>query len=104
VYSFLLHSEWGFATLLVGLPSINFMNDIDTLQDLVLDKDKLTETIQRMDNEEIKQFFGVKDSQMFYLRRGEKWPTVEGVLRLMNKYKLKPQDMLKPSSEASNAS
>ena len=69
------------------------MNNIHLLQNIVLDKSKVTEVINATDVGDLKQLLRVKDSQASMLRKGHRWPSPDGLLRLMMFHGLKPEDV-----------
>ena len=71
--------------------------NITNLRKVTLDKSRLAEKVQSMSNDEIKDLLAVKDSQMFNIRRGEKSPSVDGLLRLMIYHDISPNDLIKTS-------
>jgi transcriptional regulator with XRE-family HTH domain len=75
------------------------MVDITELQNVVLDKGKLADRVRMTDRHYIGQVLGVGDSQVEKLRRSERSPSVDGLLRLMLFYGLKPEDLVKVEPE-----
>ena len=69
------------------------MKDISKLQNVELDRDKLGSLLQTTPNKELKRLLQVGDSQVSFLRRGERGPSADGLLKLMMLYGLKPQDL-----------
>ena len=68
--------------------------DIKKLQKVKLDRPKLQAAIASMPSDDIKELLSVKDSQMFNLRRGERQPTVDGLLKLMKYHGLGLDDVV----------
>jgi hypothetical protein len=73
---------------------VRFMKDLNKLQNVRLDKGKLAGLIRETDRGTIKEVLQVKDSQLAYLRSGDRGPSVDGLLRLMMMYGLKPSDLV----------
>lgn len=69
------------------------MSNINILQNVVVDKQKIAELIKDADNREIKQLLGIKDSQLHNLKRGERGPSSDGLLRLMMRYQVSADDL-----------
>jgi hypothetical protein len=67
--------------------------DISKLPNVVLDRKKLAELINQTSPEYVGQLLAVKTSQVYNLRRGVRTPTVDGLLRLMMLYNLKPEEI-----------
>ncbi len=83
----MLHCECLFSTLRVRV-----MN-IDKLLKVQLDKGKVADLVKGHDGEEMKRILNVKNSQLCNIRRGEKAPSIDGVLRLMVLHGLKAEDL-----------
>lgn len=69
------------------------MKDISQLQNVVLDQDKLGALVRQTERDYLKQLLSVGDSQVANLRRGERKPSADGLLRLMMLYGVKPEDI-----------
>lgn len=67
--------------------------NINILQKIVLDKDKLAELVKGTDSKDLKELLGVKDGQISHLRQGRRRPDADGLLRLMMLYNLTPEDL-----------
>jgi hypothetical protein len=59
------------------------MTNINILQNVVVDKTKIADLVKDLSRDEMKQLLGVKNSQAANIRRGEKAPSTNGLLRLM---------------------
>lgn len=69
------------------------MKDIETLQNIKLNRAKLSEVLQGTKTAELKQLLNVGAGQIGWLRKGERSPSASGLLRLMLRYGLKPKDL-----------
>lgn len=69
------------------------MKDINTLQNIQLDTKKLGEVLQNTKTADLKRLLNVGDSQIGFLRKGDRGPSASGLLRLMMLYGLKPKDL-----------
>lgn len=67
--------------------------NINILQNVIVDRAKLADLVKGADVDELSQLLGVKRSQAYYVRRGERPPTIDGLLRLMMFHKLQPEDI-----------
>ena len=85
---------WNFLKLIV-----ESMNNINILQNVVVNRDRIAELVKESSGSEIKQLLGIKDSQLSNLRRGDRSPSTDGLLRLMMMYNLTPEDLATVSSK-----
>lgn len=69
------------------------MNNINILRNMVVDRDKVADLVRNSDVDDLAKLLGVKRSQAYYVRRGERPPTIDGLLRLMMLHGLKPDDI-----------
>lgn len=67
--------------------------NINILQNVVVDRAKLADLLRGVDINDLSRLLGVKNSQAYYVRRGERPPNVDGLLRLMMLHKLQPEDL-----------
>lgn len=67
--------------------------NINVLQNIVVDRGKVKSLIGQKSVNELEELFNVKQSQAYYLKRGERMPTIDGLLRLMMLHKLQPEDL-----------
>jgi hypothetical protein len=67
--------------------------NIDILQNIVVDRNKLHDLVKDSDVNELSRLLGVKNGQAYYVRRGERPPTIDGLLRLMMLHNLQPGDL-----------
>jgi hypothetical protein len=70
------------------------MKDITQLQNVVLDKGKLATLVKTTEKDYLKQLLQIGDSQISNLRRGEKGPSADNLLRLMMLYGVKAEDIV----------
>lgn len=59
------------------------MTNINILQHVVVDKGKVADLVKDLSKDEMKQLLGIQNSQIANIRRGEKGPSTNGLLRLM---------------------
>jgi len=71
------------------------MKNIEKLQNVVVDREKVAALIKNSTANEVKQLIGVQDSQISNLRHGTRGPSANGLLRLMMYYGLQPKDLAK---------
>lgn len=69
------------------------MNSINLLQNVVVDKTKIAELVKSTNSKDLKQLLGIKDSQASNIRRGERKPSADGLLRLLMAYNIKPEEL-----------
>lgn len=69
------------------------MKNISILRNVVVDRQKLATLCKGIDHEELAELLDVKTSQVANLRRGERRPSANGLLRLMMMYGIKPEDI-----------
>lgn len=70
------------------------MKDITQLQNIVLDRGKLGALVKQTEKDYLKQLLSIGDSQVSNLRRGDRKPSADGLLRLMMLYGLKAEDIV----------
>ena len=70
------------------------MKDISTLQTAKLDQDKLGGLVSNTNEDYLKQLLGVGSSQIRSIRKGQRRPSADRLLRLMMLYDLKPADII----------
>ncbi len=58
-----------------------------------MDKEKVANLIKDTKNSDLKQLLDVKDSQVAHLRKGERRPSANGLLRLMIMYGVSPDEI-----------
>lgn len=69
------------------------MSNINILQNVVVNRARIAELVKESKGSEIKQLLGIKDSQLSNLRRGDRNPSTDGLLRLMMMYDLTAEDL-----------
>lgn len=69
------------------------MKDIAQLKNVKLDRDKLAALVRTTEKGYLKQLLQIRESQAANIRRGEKGPSTDGLLRLMLLYGLKAEDI-----------
>lgn len=69
------------------------MSNISILQNVVVDKEKIAQLIKDTKSSDLKQLLDIKDSQVANLRKGERRPSANGLLRLMMMYGISPDDL-----------
>jgi plasmid maintenance system antidote protein VapI len=70
------------------------MNNINILKNLVVDREKVNEMVGQLTVEELSELLKVQKSQAYYVRNGQRMPTVHGLVRLMMYYNLQPSDLV----------
>jgi hypothetical protein len=67
--------------------------NINVLQNIVVDRGKVKSLVGSKSISELEELFNVKQSQAYYLKRGDRMPTIDGLLRLMMLHNLTPGDL-----------
>lgn len=69
------------------------MNNINVLQNVVVDTDKISALVKKTTPSDLKQLLDIKDSQVSNLRKGSRRPSANGLLRLMMLHNVNPSDL-----------
>ncbi len=69
------------------------MTNINILQNVVVDKSKIAALIKETKSDDLKELLNIKDSQLANLRKGNRRPSANGLLRLMIMYDIAPGDI-----------
>jgi hypothetical protein len=67
--------------------------NINLLQNIIIDKDKVRELVKDRPVEEIERLFGYNKSQAYNVKNGLRLPSRDGILRLMMLHGLSAEDL-----------